>query len=79
MRRVRDYGARGAGVRRGVRTDAGAGAGGHYIRGGVEIKIRDQDAALLNLAKYFKLLAPEDKSDKEDGGTEIVITGGLPE
>jgi phage terminase small subunit len=54
-------------------------AGVKQTRDGVEIKIRDQDAALLNLAKYFKLLAPEDKSDKEDGGTEIVITGGLPE
>jgi hypothetical protein len=54
-------------------------AGFKSTKDGIEIKMRDQDAALLNLAKYFKLLAPEDKSKDDSDGTEIVITGGLPE
>lgn len=47
-------------------------------RDGIEIKIRDQDAALLNLAKYLRLLEPEQK-DNQNGQLEIVIKGGLPE
>lgn len=54
-------------------------AGFKQSRDGIEIKMRDQDAALLNLAKYFKLLAPEDKSkDDESSNVTINIIGGLP-
>jgi len=34
-------------------------AGIKQTKDGLEIKMRDPDAALLNLAKYFKVLAPE--------------------
>jgi len=43
-------------------------AGVKQTQHGIEIKTRDQDAALLNLAKYFKLLAP-------DAGTTINMPG----
>jgi phage terminase small subunit len=53
-------------------------AGVKMTNAGIEIKTRDQDAALLNLAKYFKLLSPEQK-DTTQHQLEIVIKGGLPE
>ena len=34
-------------------------AGIKQTKDGIEIKMRDPDAALLNLAKYFKILAPD--------------------
>lgn len=54
-------------------------AGVKMTANGIEIKTRDQDAALLNLAKYFKLLGNDDKKDDNDGQVTINIIGGLPE
>lgn len=54
-------------------------AGAKRTRDGIEIITRDKDAALLNLAKYFKLLAPEQKGSDSGEGYEININGGLPE
>lgn len=45
---------------------------------GIEIVKRNQDAALLNLAKYFKLLNNENDKKDDSDSIEITIKGGLP-